>query len=67
MATPRRSARVAASDSSPNYNEDEPVSGRKRKSVGAGSSPSAKRGKKNAPKKQQTIEDAMDLYDVSVK
>ena len=64
MATPRRSARVAASDSSPNYNENEPVSGRKRKSEPTGSSPAAKRGKKGAPKKQQTIEDAMDVYGI---
>lgn len=64
MVTPRRSARVAASDSSPVYT-DPPESGivRKRKSD-AGSSPSAKRGKKSSKKsapKQQTIDDAMDM------
>ena len=63
MVSPRRSARVASLDSSPNYNENEPVSGRKRKSEGVSSSPSAKRGKKNAPKKQKSIQDMMDVYD----
>ncbi|ETN41411.1 uncharacterized protein HMPREF1541_03346 [Cyphellophora europaea CBS 101466] len=65
MVTPRRSARVAASDSSPVYT-DPPESGivRKRKSDAAGSSPSAKRGRKSSQKgdeKQQSIEDAMDV------
>lgn len=64
MVTPRRSARVAAQDSSPDYTEPN-ESGRpnKRKSE-AGTSPSAKRGKKSSEKveeKQTTIEDAMDL------
>ncbi|RMZ85381.1 hypothetical protein DV737_g761, partial [Chaetothyriales sp. CBS 132003] len=53
MGTPRRSARVAAQDSSPNYNEDDLLAGRKRKSDAATSSPSAKRGKKSTSKKDQ--------------
>lgn len=64
MVTPRRSARVAAHDTSPDYTEPN-ESGRpsKRKSE-AGTSPSAKRGKKSSAKaeeKQATIEDVMDV------
>ncbi|RMZ82163.1 hypothetical protein DV738_g1851, partial [Chaetothyriales sp. CBS 135597] len=59
MGTPRRSARVAAQDSTPNYTEDDLLSGRKRKSEAAAtSSPSAKRGKKSTSKKDQKAEKA---------
>jgi hypothetical protein len=67
MVTPRRSARVKASDSSPVYT-DPPESGivRKRKSKSdlSGSSPAAKKGKKSSnqeDKEQKTIEDTMDV------
>ncbi|RMZ88729.1 hypothetical protein DV736_g4046, partial [Chaetothyriales sp. CBS 134916] len=53
MGTPRRSARVAAQDSTPNYNEDDLLAGRKRKSDAAVTSPSAKRGKKSTSNKDQ--------------
>lgn len=63
MPTPRRSARVAAQDTSPDYT-DPPESGRKRKSETTGSSPSAKRGKKAEKmeeKEQKTIEETLDV------
>ena len=64
MGTPRRSARVASLDTSPDYTEPN-ESGIKRKSSVKGRSPSAKRvkGKKSKEnvKEQKTLDDAMDV------
>jgi hypothetical protein len=65
MAGTRRSTRVANSSSVPVYNEDilegkipRSGSGKKRKPQD-GSSPAAKRGKKAAEEKQQTLEESL--------
>jgi hypothetical protein len=68
MGTPRRSGRVAAQETRPDYTEpNESGRERKRKSeAGSGSSPSAKRGRKTKSKEnlkeQKTLEEVMDVY-----
>jgi hypothetical protein len=67
MVTPRRSGRVAAQETRPDYTEpNESGRERKRKSeAGSGSSPSAKRGRKTKSKEslkeQKTLEETMDV------
>ena len=60
MVNPRRSARVAAKDTSLEYT-DTTAKGTKRKNDAAGSSPNAKREKTSGEKQQKTLDETMDL------